>query len=274
MRWSTELTAGYTDARFTKDSGFAVDPSLPPVPGPRADREVRQCDRRGERQPGAPFTLSIGAQYKFALFEHESFVRMDFEYQSAITGCSPAAGPEHRAVHSPFNYTLSATKFLSARGGMALAAGPSSRSIDNLLNTHTVVNYDFTIDPNLDGTTTLLPLQRQVHIPAAYLWGDGDVPVLRRPQRSGAAPTAPPPARPHCASMQSRRLASKTDRSRSARSCAAGHRGRSTTGRCVIGDVARFEELGVLIEHVVREHGHVVAVPAEARAQLQVLVCG
>jgi len=33
--------------------------------------------------------------------------------------------------------------------------------IDNLFNTHTVTNYDFTIDPNLDGTTTLKPLQRQ-----------------------------------------------------------------------------------------------------------------
>jgi hypothetical protein len=33
--------------------------------------------------------------------------------------------------------------------------------IDNLLNTHTVVNYDFTIDPNLDATTNLSALQRQ-----------------------------------------------------------------------------------------------------------------
>ncbi|MFL6604154.1 MAG: TonB-dependent receptor [Steroidobacteraceae bacterium] len=157
---SAELTAGYTDARFTKDSAFATDPNLPPdqVPAPI----VRSGDAIvGESgQPGAPFTLSIGAEYKFALFEHESFVRMDFEYQSRNHWLSPRQDP-NTAQFNQYNYTLSATKFLSARGGMAFGGWSVEPFIDNLLNTHTVVNYDFTIDPNLDETTSLSPLQRQ-----------------------------------------------------------------------------------------------------------------
>jgi iron complex outermembrane receptor protein len=157
---SAELTAGYTDARFTKDSAFATDPNLPPdqVPAPivkSGDAIVGQS-----LQPGAPVTLSIGAQYKFALFEHQSFVRMDFEYQGRNHWLPPRQDPGS-AQYNPSNYTLSATKFVSARGGVAFGGWSVEPFIDNLLNTHTVTNYDFTIDPNLDDTTSYKPLQRQ-----------------------------------------------------------------------------------------------------------------
>jgi len=157
---SAELTAGYTDARFTKDSGFAVDPTLPPdqVPAPIVRKGNAIVGESG--QPGAPFTLSIGAEYKFALLEHESFVRMDFEYQSRNNWLSPRQDPG-TAQFSQYNYTLSATKFLSARGGMAFGGWSVEPFIDNLLNTHTVVNYDFTINPNIDPTTNFQALQRQ-----------------------------------------------------------------------------------------------------------------
>lgn len=157
---SAELTAGYTDARFTKDSGFAVDPTLPPdqVPAPIVRKGNAIVGESG--QPGAPFTLSIGAEYKFALLEHESFVRMDFEYQSRNNWLSPRQDPG-TAQFSQYNYTLSATKFLSARGGMAFGGWSIEPFIDNLLNTHTVVNYDFTINPNIDPTTNFQALQRQ-----------------------------------------------------------------------------------------------------------------
>jgi iron complex outermembrane receptor protein len=157
---SAELTAGYTDARFTKDSAFATDPNLPPdqVPAPivkSGDAIVGQS-----LQPGAPVTLSIGAEYKFALFEHQSFVRMDFEYQGRNHWLPPRQDPAS-AQFNPSNYTLSATKFVSARGGMAFGGWSVEPFIDNLLNTHTVTNYDFTIDPNLDATTSYKPLERQ-----------------------------------------------------------------------------------------------------------------
>jgi iron complex outermembrane recepter protein len=157
---TAELTAGYTDARFTQDSSFATNPDLPPdqVPAPivkKGDAIVGES-----LQPGAPVTLSIGAEYKFALFEHPSFVRMDFEYQGRNHWLPPRQDPATAQFNSS-NYTLSATKFLSARGGMAFGGWSIEPFVDNLLNTHTVVNYDFTIDPNLDETMSLSPLQRQ-----------------------------------------------------------------------------------------------------------------
>jgi len=157
---SAELTAGYTNARFTQDSAFATSANLPAdqVPAPIVKSGNAIVGESG--QPGAPFTLSIGAQYKFALLEHESFVRMDFEYQGRNHWLSPRQDP-NTAQFSPYNYTLSATKFVSARGGMAFGGWSVEPFIDNLLNTHTVVNYDFTIDPNLDATTNFSALQRQ-----------------------------------------------------------------------------------------------------------------
>jgi hypothetical protein len=85
---------------------------------------------------------------------------MDFEYQGRNHWLSPRqdAGT---AQFSSYNYTLSATKFMSARGGMTFGGWSVEPFIDNLLNTHTVVNYDFTIDPNLDATTNFSALQRQ-----------------------------------------------------------------------------------------------------------------
>lgn len=153
---SAELTAGYTDARFTKDSSLKPgDPSVLPV--------VRSGDAVvGEsEQPGAPVTLSVGAQYKFALFEHESFVRMDFEYQGRNHWVSPRQDgtPDNpqTSQYNKFNYTLPATKFASARAGMAFGDWSIEPFVDNLFNTHVVTNYDFTIDPGRG----LSALQRQ-----------------------------------------------------------------------------------------------------------------
>jgi iron complex outermembrane receptor protein len=157
---SAELTAGYTDARFTQDSSFttvSTDPTQPP-PAPvvtKGDAIVGES-----LQPGAPFTLSVGAQYKFSLFEHESFVRMDFEYQSRNHWLPPRQDPT-TAQFNAANYTLSATKFASARAGMAFGGWSVEPFIDNLFNTHTVTNYDFTIDPAYDAQPDLTPLQRQ-----------------------------------------------------------------------------------------------------------------
>jgi outer membrane receptor protein involved in Fe transport len=156
---SAELTAGYTDARFTQNSSFGstqggyasdgVTPILPIVN--RGDAIVGES-----AQPGAPVTLSVGAEYKFSLVEHESFVRFDYEY----TGRNHWSPPRQDAGTGQFdaaNYTLSATNFASVRGGMKFNAWTIEPFIDNLFDTHTVTNYDFTIDPGTGDSR----LQRQ-----------------------------------------------------------------------------------------------------------------
>jgi iron complex outermembrane receptor protein len=158
--FSAELTAGYTDARFTQDSAFAAPPDTPPedLPLPIVRRGQAVIGESG--QPGAPFTASVGAEYRFNLLEHKSFVRMDFEYQSRNHWSNARQDPG-TAQYSRSNYTLSSNKFASVRAGMEVSGWSIEPFVDNLFNTHTVTNYDFTIDPETDPPLGLNPLQRQ-----------------------------------------------------------------------------------------------------------------
>ena len=49
-------------------------------------------------QPGAPFTATIGLEYKFSLFNHESFIRVDDEYEGRAKWPSPGQDPTTSAV--------------------------------------------------------------------------------------------------------------------------------------------------------------------------------
>jgi iron complex outermembrane recepter protein len=149
---STELTFGYTDARFTKDSSFGAgdDESIQPIVK-RGDAIVGESG-----QPGAPVTVSVGAEYKFSLANRDSFVRFDYEY----TGRNHWTSPRQDATTAQFdeaNYTLASTSFASVRAGMKFDAWSVEPFIDNLFDTHTVTNYDFTIDPGTGDSR----LQRQ-----------------------------------------------------------------------------------------------------------------
>jgi iron complex outermembrane receptor protein len=156
---SAELTAGYTDARFSQNAAFGgtqgaygadgVTPILPIVN--KGNAIVGESE-----QPGAPLTVSVGAEYKFTFAEHESFVRMDYEYQGRNHWTSPRQDP-NSAQYDPANYTLASTSFASIRAGMKFDAWSVEPFIDNLFDTHTVTNYDFTIDPGTGDSR----LQRQ-----------------------------------------------------------------------------------------------------------------
>jgi outer membrane receptor protein involved in Fe transport len=156
---SAELTAGYTDARFSQNAAFGgtqgaygadgVTPILPIVN--KGNAIVGESG-----QPGAPVTVSVGAEYKFTLAEHQSFVRMDYEYQGRNHWTSPRQDP-NSGQYDAANYTLASTSFASIRGGMQFAAWSVEPFIDNLFDTHTVTNYDFTIDPGTGDSR----LQRQ-----------------------------------------------------------------------------------------------------------------
>jgi iron complex outermembrane receptor protein len=144
-----ELATGYTDARYTTDSRL-VPAEDPPVVS-KGDAVTGQSG-----QPGAPFTATIGLEYKFSLFEHESFIRVDDEFQGRAKWPSPGQDPTTQQYDSA-NYTLSSTNFASARAGMTFGGWQVAAFVDNLADTHTVTNYNWTIDPG-DGESRL---QRQ-----------------------------------------------------------------------------------------------------------------
>ena len=143
-----DLTAGYTEARYTKDSRLSPDPSLAPIVV-NGDAIVGQGG-----QPGAPFTASIGLEYHFSAFDKNSFARADYEYEGAPKWVGPSQDPGS-GQYDQANYKLPSTGFLTLRGGVELGEWSASAFVDNLTDTHPVTNYDWTIDP-LNGPNSYL----------------------------------------------------------------------------------------------------------------------
>jgi iron complex outermembrane recepter protein len=150
--FTAEIATGYTSARFTQDSKFS--PSEVQSIVSKGDAIVGQS---GEPpgQPGAPWTFTLGLEYKFNLFNLPSFVRIDDEYQSRNKWPSAAQDPSTQQINPAF-YTLSSTNLASARAGMNFGAWQASLFVDNLTDTHTVTNYNFSIYPG-----DAPPLERQ-----------------------------------------------------------------------------------------------------------------
>jgi iron complex outermembrane recepter protein len=137
--FSMELTAGYTSARYTADSRLSAAETTPVVS--TGDAIVGESG-----QPNAPFTASVGAEYKFSLFAHESFIRADYEYTARNTWLSPKQDATTQQFDAA-NFTLSATNFVSMRAGMNFGGLSLEPFVDNLFDTHVLTNYDFSIDP-------------------------------------------------------------------------------------------------------------------------------
>ena len=146
---TAEIATGYTSARYTKDSTFTSGST------PIASSGDAIVGNSGEPpgQPGAPFTATIGLEYKFMLFNHQSFIRVDDEYESRNTWLSPSQ--DSRTLQfDPQDYTLPATNIASMRAGMTFGDWQAAAFVDNLTDSHTVTAYNWTINPG-DGNSRL-----------------------------------------------------------------------------------------------------------------------
>jgi len=136
---TAELTAGYTDARYTQDSKLSPSQATPIV--------VSGDSISGQSgQPNPPVTASAGLEYNFGAFGHESFARIDWEYQGRGKWLPPEQDP-NSLQYDPANFMLPATNFVSLRAGMTFDAFSVEPFIDNLTDTHVLTNYNFSIDP-------------------------------------------------------------------------------------------------------------------------------
>jgi iron complex outermembrane recepter protein len=142
--FSAELAAGYTDARYTKDSRFNTGELIPVVAN--GDAIVGQTTEAGGGQPTAPFTATAGLEYKFSAFAHESFVRADVEYEGRAKWVTAGQDP-NSLQYDPQNFVLDATTFVSLRGGMSFGAWSLAAFVDNLTDSHRLTAYDYTINP-------------------------------------------------------------------------------------------------------------------------------
>jgi iron complex outermembrane receptor protein len=141
--FTAEIATGYTSARYTQNSTFSDVQALPIVS--KGDAIVGQS---GEPpgQPAAPFTFTLGLEYKFNLFDLPGFVRVDDEYTSRNKWPSAAQDPNTLQFNPAF-YSLSSTNLASARAGVTFGGWQASAFVDNLTDTHTVTNYNFSIYP-------------------------------------------------------------------------------------------------------------------------------
>jgi outer membrane receptor protein involved in Fe transport len=146
---TAEIATGYTSARYTKDSTF------PSSPKPIASSGDAIVGNSGEPpgQPGAPFTATVGLEYRFMLFGRQSFIRADDEYESRNHWLSPSQDPSTQQF-DPADYTLPATNIASMRGGMNFGEWQAALFVDNLTDSHTVTAYNWTINPG-DGNSRL-----------------------------------------------------------------------------------------------------------------------
>jgi iron complex outermembrane recepter protein len=135
-----DVTAAYTDARYTQDSRLSPDPTLPPIVS-NGDAIVGQGG-----QPGPPVTSSVGLEYRFSAFNHQSFARADYQYVGAPKWNGPSQDPS-TGQYDQANYRLSSTNFLTLRGGTDIGDWSGSLFIDNVTDSHPVANYDWSIDP-------------------------------------------------------------------------------------------------------------------------------
>ncbi len=141
--FNAEISAGYTDARYTKSSfvGSAGAGSAPVAAS--GDAIAGQSG-----QPGAPVTAAIGLEYKFSIADHEAFVRGDYEYEGKGKWLPP--GQDSNTLQfDDANYTLPATSFVTLRAGMTFGGLQIAAFVDNLFDTHPVTNYNFSIDPGV-----------------------------------------------------------------------------------------------------------------------------
>ena len=161
-----ESAIGYNSSYYTKNA----------YPGPTSTTPlVSQGDAIvGESgTPSAPWTITLGAEYRFNLFERDSYIRVDYEHQTKnnrpmasedpntvqFGACSTAAG----AV-VPCQYTPPATTFVSMRAGQEFKGWNISAFVDNLFDTHVVTNLNF---QGVDGFGPLIPGPNGASAPVA-----------------------------------------------------------------------------------------------------------
>jgi outer membrane receptor protein involved in Fe transport len=165
---SLETAVGYTDAQYTENAfvGSSTSGALPVVA--KGDAVVDAIV--GENSVGTPpWTVTISPQYKFNVYSHESFARLDYEYGSGEKWLAPSRDSRtsqyDNANPAMPSYTLPliATHFVSLRVGTQIDRWALSLFADNLLNSHTITNSNHQVI-SYDGSGAVLasPLYRDI----------------------------------------------------------------------------------------------------------------
>ncbi len=142
--FSIESAFGYTDARYTKNaypSGTVLTGPNPPLPLVTSGDAVAGANGIGQGYSIPPYSATIGLEYKFRAFAHESFVRGDYEYLAGDKWVHPALD-SRTASYDPTALSTPRQAFASLRAGTNLGGWSASLFVDNLTDAHPIVNYN------------------------------------------------------------------------------------------------------------------------------------
>jgi outer membrane receptor protein involved in Fe transport len=135
-QFDLEMSVGYTDAHFSKT---ALDATT-----------GFQISTKGDVLDVAPWTLSLGAQYNFTVYDHDGFIRADYEYSSKRTKPIPTEDPNNTGAYVNGLVPDPATNQVSMRAGLSLGKADVAIFVENLLNAHPQLNLQ-----HQDGGTAL-----------------------------------------------------------------------------------------------------------------------
>jgi outer membrane receptor protein involved in Fe transport len=127
-----DFSLGFTDAHYTDTSASAGLILAQP----------------GDRLPGSPWTFSLGAQYNKKIWEHESFFRLDYEFQGQETGLTPERDPSTTLFDGGL-VPEPQTNMLKMRAGTTVKDINFALFMDNVLNSHPVLGLNHQDDATL-----------------------------------------------------------------------------------------------------------------------------
>ena len=152
--FSIESSFGYTDARYTTNTYLGpVHAGLPVV---AAGDAIAGPNGIGTGYSIPPYSISLGLEYKFQAFAHESYVRGDWEYLAGDKWLHAAQDP-NTASYDPTSLPTERESFASLRAGTKWGDFGVSLFVDNLMDSHTILNYNHQTNTygGADGATLL-----------------------------------------------------------------------------------------------------------------------
>ncbi|MDP9084659.1 MAG: TonB-dependent receptor [Pseudomonadota bacterium] len=156
---------GYTDARYTKDgfpSGAVLSGSTPPLPLVVNGDAVAGPNGTGTGYSIPPYTATLGVEYKFRAFSHESFLRGDYEYIAGDKWRHATLDPR-TSSYDPTGMPTARQTFASLRAGTNVGDWAMSLFVDNLADSHTILNYNHQTNfYSADGSLGASPAYRYI----------------------------------------------------------------------------------------------------------------
>jgi outer membrane receptor protein involved in Fe transport len=137
--FSIESSFGYTDARYTTNTYIGPVQSGPPVVA--AGDAIAGPNGTGTGYSIPPYSISLGLEYKFRPFGYESFVRGDWEYLAGDKWLHPAQDP-NTSLYDNTSLPTERESFASLRAGTKVGEWAFNLFVDNLTDSHTILNYN------------------------------------------------------------------------------------------------------------------------------------